>query len=298
MTSLADNILAKFNARKGQGETPAPHWSFDVWDKRIPLLEMFGPTIEGEGAVIGEQVFFLRVAGCDYKCKMCDSLHAVHPQKFGPEAHYLTPHQIAEALVDYADVTGSAIRKVVLTGGNPALYDFAPFISRLKEFSPLWEILVETQGTFCPEWFADCDHVTVSPKGPGFGEKFESDKFMSCMRFLDEHTPSFNVKIVVFDVRDLEFASDVAQLLINWAGSDYYKYVPVFLSVGNHNTPTIVEMLKQQRIATELEDKDIVSTCLAQYRNILEDVQQYPKLAPWRILPQMHVLLWSNAPLV
>lgn len=297
MTStLADNILQKFTARKGQGEKPTPHWSYDMWDKRIPLLEMFGPTIEGEGAVIGEQVFFLRVAGCDYKCRMCDSLHAVLPQEFGPNAHYLTPHQIAEALVSYTIETGSYIRKVVLTGGNPAMYDFEPFIRLIKQHDPNWEVFVETQGTFCPEWFKECAHITISPKGPGFGERFEADKYMAAVKALDSTMVSYNTKIVVFDNRDLEFASHVASLLEEWAGPEYYKVSPVYLSVGNHNTPTIVENLKKAGMNEKLDDTDIVEVCLRQYRIILEEVQQYPQLAPWRVLPQMHVLLWANKP--
>lgn len=285
--SLADNILNAFTARKGRGETPEPHWSHEEYTKRIPLLEMFGPTIEGEGAVIGEQVFFLRVAGCDYKCKLCDSLHAVLPQHFGPEAHYLTPHQIAEAMHEFAIRSKSAIRKVVLTGGNPAMYDFEPCIKHMRTLDPKWEFLVETQGTFCPDWFGNCDHVTVSPKGPGFGEKFEPEKYLATMEFLDHNVMSYNTKIVVFDKRDLMFAEQVADLLVNAFGEDYYKFCPVFLSVGNNNTPT-------RNVSPEIGHDEIVQTCLQSYRIILEELKDHPKLADWRVLPQMHVLLWAN----
>ena len=40
---------------------------------RIPVIEIFGPTIQGEGAVIGLKTMFVRTAGCDYSCSWCDS---------------------------------------------------------------------------------------------------------------------------------------------------------------------------------------------------------------------------------
>lgn len=39
----------------------------------IPVLEIFGPTIQGEGMVIGQKTMFVRTAGCDYSCSWCDS---------------------------------------------------------------------------------------------------------------------------------------------------------------------------------------------------------------------------------
>lgn len=41
--------------------------------KGIPVLEIFGPTIQGEGMVIGQKTMFVRTAGCDYSCSWCDS---------------------------------------------------------------------------------------------------------------------------------------------------------------------------------------------------------------------------------
>ena len=35
---------------------------------KIPVLEIFGPTIQGEGRVIGRKTMFVRTAGCDYRC--------------------------------------------------------------------------------------------------------------------------------------------------------------------------------------------------------------------------------------
>ena len=44
---------------------------------QLRIAEIFGPTIQGEGALIGEPTVFVRTGGCDYRCTWCDSLHAV-----------------------------------------------------------------------------------------------------------------------------------------------------------------------------------------------------------------------------
>ena len=43
----------------------------------LRIAEIFGPTIQGEGALIGEPTVFVRAGGCDYRCAWCDSLLAV-----------------------------------------------------------------------------------------------------------------------------------------------------------------------------------------------------------------------------
>ena len=40
---------------------------------KLPVLEIFGPTFQGEGRAIGQKTMFVRTAGCDYHCEWCDS---------------------------------------------------------------------------------------------------------------------------------------------------------------------------------------------------------------------------------
>lgn len=46
-------------------------------EARIRVSEIFGPTIQGEGILIGLPTVFVRTGGCDYRCSWCDTLHAV-----------------------------------------------------------------------------------------------------------------------------------------------------------------------------------------------------------------------------
>ena len=43
----------------------------------VRISEIFGPTIQGEGVLIGQPTVFVRIGGCDYRCSWCDTLHAV-----------------------------------------------------------------------------------------------------------------------------------------------------------------------------------------------------------------------------
>lgn len=49
--------------------------------KKFPVVELFGPTIQGEGAVAGQFSHFVRFGGCPRRCSWCDSMHAVLPEE-------------------------------------------------------------------------------------------------------------------------------------------------------------------------------------------------------------------------
>jgi 7-carboxy-7-deazaguanine synthase len=42
-----------------------PHGQEGNKEARIPVMEIFGPTVQGEGMVIGQKTMFVRTAGCD-----------------------------------------------------------------------------------------------------------------------------------------------------------------------------------------------------------------------------------------
>jgi hypothetical protein len=66
----------------------------DVKEKRIAVVEIFGPTIQGEGPLAGSKTMFIRFGGCDYRCQKCDSLHAVIPGAVKAGARYLTAEEL------------------------------------------------------------------------------------------------------------------------------------------------------------------------------------------------------------
>lgn len=251
-------------------------------DKGFPVIELFGPTLQGEGASIGVQTMFVRFGGCDYKCTKCDSLHAVLPQLVKQNAKWLPTGDIVGQLVSAAAL--GECQTVTFSGGNPCMWDLTNLVHSLKTLQ--WEILVETQGTIWQDWLLDCTGVTVSPKGPGMGEKFEADKFKVFVdRFLDHperrDVAQFSIKVVVFDQRDIEFAKHLIHIFPS------IKY-NLFLSMGNPWPPLPAE---QSPFPTT---PDLQLDLLDRMRMLYDEIKKEPLLKWARFLPQMHVLLWSN----
>jgi 7-carboxy-7-deazaguanine synthase len=247
--------------------------------KKLPVMEVFGPTVQGEGAMIGVQTYFIRFGLCDYKCAKCDSMHAVDPQRVSENAEWLDQeaiyHKIREA------EKPNTTNWLTYSGGNPAIHDLRDLTLWLKAAG--WKIAVETQGTFRPEWLRMCDVVTISPKGPGMGERFEQDKFRDILGFLHDH-PGLNVKVVVFDQRDLEFAKMVYEIVQDTFGD--MRELPLYLSLGNPYPP-----------GTEPDGwdiEDLRNHSVELYKSLLEDIQVDPILSKAIFLPQWHFIVWGN----
>ncbi len=247
--------------------------------KPIPVVEMFGPTIQGEGAMIGMQTYFIRFGLCDYKCKMCDSMHAVDPNQVRQNAKWLTQDQVFEEFMTlYA--TGSA-KTVTFSGGNPAIHDLQDLVDSLKEEG--FRIVVETQGTFHPSWLGGVDGVTISPKGPGMGEKLEMDKLDAFIEDLyNMGSAPLNLKVVIFDERDLEVARMMYERYTKILG------IPLFLSLGNPYPPGLDEDVVNGSM-------DLVEELASRYRMLFDEIKTDPILSNAIFTPQLHVFIWGNA---
>lgn len=247
-------------------------------DKKFPLIELFGPTIQGEGTMCGNVTHFMRLGVCDYKCTMCDSKNAVDPEQIKKNARYLTAVEIFNEF--YEMDKEWKCPWLTLTGGNPCVHNLTELVKHLKQYGT--KIAVETQGTFLPDWLFKCDLVTISPKGPGMGETFNDSLFE---RFVDEliipsydnpgTSPETCLKIVVFDKADFEFAKHV------WS---YCPQVPLYLSLGNKWIP-------DENDLTEIEHK---MALLKHYETTAELLYKDPILNKAKFLPQLHTLVWSN----
>ncbi|MEP6859540.1 MAG: 7-carboxy-7-deazaguanine synthase QueE [Deltaproteobacteria bacterium] len=118
---------------------------------RYLVKELFGPTLQGEGAHAGRPCVFLRFAACNLQCSWCDTDFAAEG------AVKLSASEIVTKLVAL-DVHGA--RMVVVTGGEPTLQWDRELADALRAAG--FRTHMESNGTRVPA--APVDWLTVSPK--------------------------------------------------------------------------------------------------------------------------------------
>lgn len=234
----------------------------------IPVLEIFGPTIQGEGMVIGQKTMFVRTAGCDYSCSWCDS-------KFtwdGSEKHNIRKMNAEEILAELIQEGGDCFGHVTISGGNPALL---PQIDRLVDLlhAKGIKVALETQGSRWQPWFTKIDELTLSPKPPSSGMQTNFSILDQIIESLHhEQKGVFSLKVVVFDTQDLAYARNIHQR---------YPDVKLFIQVGNDS------------IKTKNED-ELLAHLLERYEWLIDQVMFDESLKDVRVLPQLHTYLWGN----
>jgi 7-carboxy-7-deazaguanine synthase len=115
------------------------------------VKEIFGPTLQGEGAHAGRPCVFLRFAACNLACTWCDT-------DFAPDgARTLTATEIVDELRS-RDQHASGM--VVVTGGEPTLQWDAALADALRAAG--FRVHMESNGTRAPA--APVDWLTISPK--------------------------------------------------------------------------------------------------------------------------------------
>ncbi|MBD3409197.1 MAG: radical SAM protein, partial [Ignavibacteriales bacterium] len=114
-------------------------------------------SIQGEGPYAGYPCVFVRLAGCDLRCRWCDTNHAWE----GGETL-----DFEEAL---AVVESYGCRFVELTGGEPLLQAGAlPFLERLDALG--YRIAVETNGARAIDDVPESATIVMDVKCPSSGE--------------------------------------------------------------------------------------------------------------------------------
>lgn len=247
-----------------------------VMRDKFPVVELFGPTLQGEGVLAGQVSYFLRTGGCTFRCTWCDSMHAVDPRQIRKNARWLSSGEIAvEAMSLLPEArdpdTSTAPRSrpwMTLTGGDPCVWDLTKVAACLRTAG--FRLAVETQGARWQEWLTDCDLVTVSPKGPSSGMV---SRFSIAMlqRYRARLRDRMVLKFVICSDEDLEWARRIRRLTPG---------ARLFLSVA---TPII-------SLGGDLE-----ADILDGYRWLAERVFACRDLHDATVLPQLHALIWGRS---
>lgn len=230
----------------------------------IPVMEIFGPTLQGEGMAIGRKTMFVRTGGCDFRCVWCDSKFTWDGSQ---KATQMSPDEIWREL---QSIGGERFDYVTISGGNPALIKepMAEFLALLGTKGIRTGL--ETQGSVWREWFTQIDDLTLSPKPPSSTMKTDFSSLGDMIGRLQNAKANFSFKVVVFDDGDYEYARTLHH---KW------PHVPMFLSVGNDDVK---------------EDGDVSDRLLVRLRWLTEKVIGDETMKSIRVLPQLHVLMWGN----
>ena len=172
-------------------------------------------TIQGEGKYSGKAAYFIRIAGCDVGCVWCDV-----KESWDKEQHIkMTTNEIIEK------VTESKTNFVVITGGEPAMYDLRPLVDQLKSLGIM--VAIETSG--CYPLKGEVDWYCFSPK------KFKAP--------CDEaYIKANELKVIVSHPSDLDWATKHAlkvstncQLYLQpeWSKAD--KLLPLIIDFVKSN---------------------------------------------------------------
>ena len=178
----------------------------------LPLMEEFY-TIQGEGFHSGKAAYFIRLGGCDVGCHWCDV-----KESWDAELHPLTSVDII-----VANASKYPAKTVVVTGGEPLLYNLDLLTNRLHEAGI--KTFIETSGAYplSGHW----DWICLSPK------KFKGP------------TPSISplageLKVIVFNKSDFEWAEEHADLV----SENCKLYLQPEWSKADVMTPLIIEYVK------------------------------------------------------
>ncbi len=151
----------------------------------LPVMESFY-TIQGEGYHQGKAAYFIRLAGCDVGCPWCDVKESWNAEEH--EVVFLK--DLKEELLE------SNAQTVVVTGGEPAMYDLNGITAMIQSLG--MKTHIETSGAY--PITGDWDWICVSPK--------------RYKRALDESLyRADELKVIIAHKNDFRFAEKHAELV-------------------------------------------------------------------------------------
>lgn len=149
----------------------------------LPLMEEFY-TIQGEGFHTGTAAYFIRVGGCDVGCHWCDV-----KESWNADLH---PPTLIDKMVETATAQANT---VVITGGEPLMWNMDPLTIKLKEKG--MKVHIETSGAY--QLSGVWDWICLSPKKNKLPTESVYEK-------ADE------LKVIIFNKHDFIFAEEQAAL--------------------------------------------------------------------------------------
>jgi organic radical activating enzyme len=171
-------------------------------------------TIQGEGHHTGKPAWFIRLGGCDMGCSWCDV-----KESWNAALHPLTS---TDEIIRKA--SGQPAKSVVITGGEPVLYNLDYLCSGLKDHEI--QTYLETSGIkpLSGTW----DWICLSPKKGGLPKE-------------EYFGIAGELKMIIFTESDLKWA----ELNAERVHDNCLLYLQPEWSVSDKMLPVIIEYAKK-----------------------------------------------------
>jgi 7-carboxy-7-deazaguanine synthase len=180
---------------------------------RLPVMESFY-TLQGEGMYHGSAAYFIRLAGCDVGCTWCDVKESWDAQQ----------HSLEEEDILVARAVKSGTKIVVVTGGEPLMYNLDSLTDKLQ--SAGLKTHLETSGVY--PMSGNWDWVCVSPK-----------KFKPALPELIKQADE--LKVIVVNNHDLVWAKQFLPLI----KADCHQLLQPEWDKSAKMLPAIIEHVKK-----------------------------------------------------
>jgi 7-carboxy-7-deazaguanine synthase len=186
----------------------------------MKITEIFR-SLQGEGKNQGRPCLFIRLAGCNLKCRWCDT----------PESWVGGMEIGLDSILEHVWRINPPY--ICITGGEPLLQadELEHLLSSLHKRGSLIDI--ETNGTIDFTRFQPCASICMDVKCPSSGEQ-------SNLSLLEKIRPQDSVKFVVKDEADCRYAQDImkthqitGEIFVSPVFGTDYKTISKFILVNN-----------------------------------------------------------------
>jgi 7-carboxy-7-deazaguanine synthase len=199
----------------------------------LNVCEIFH-SIQGESSLSGLRFAFVRLTGCNLRCKYCDTTYAYEG---GTE---MDLDSIVKTIEPFD------VKRVLITGGEPLEQQHAPNLALLL-FSKGYEVAIETNGETPIKKVARFAKIIMDIKTPGSGMCREG--FRDNLRLLKA---TDEIKFVITSTEDYAWAKNLVQsgalptneILFSPAGHNDSTYTPAQLaeSIINDKLPVRLQL--------------------------------------------------------
>lgn len=180
--------------------------------EKLPVMEEFY-TIQGEGYNTGKAAYFIRIGGCDVGCHWCDV----------KESWNANLHPLIETNAVIKNVVLHKADSVVITGGEPLIYNLQYLTSELKKHGI--KTFIETSGAY--EFSGEWDWVCLSPK-------------KTMLPLPNSYLKANELKIIIYNKHDFVWAEEQAAQV----PKNCYLFLQPEWSKSAELTPLLVEYVK------------------------------------------------------